>query len=219
MELVMDMPKIISTLQRRLGFRDDLQTEIVDIVNEVREELDKDEVLGHPWFLMTEIASASTTALEPRVQLPTDYLNISEDVRLYWYNGDAEEDKDKWQIITKAPYRFSKYWEPGQGTPKYYDLIGDDIHIFPLPDDVYTIKMVYYGRTAAYVADTVERDWIKYEPQLVISGALERLATDLRDVELVGKAQSEYQMNFRAAQIRIVARRAEGMTYTMGGDD
>lgn len=215
----MDMPTVIRTLQRRLGFRDDLQTEIVDVMNEVRVELDKDEILGHPWFLMTELATATTTAGEHRVQLPTDYLNIAENVRLYWYNAEAEEDEDKWRQIVKAPYRFSKELQPGEGTPIYYDLIGDDIHIFPLPDDVYTIKMVYYGQTAAYAADTPERDWIKYEPELILAKALEHLAADLRDVELVGKAQADAMRHYRLAQVRIIARQAEGMTYTMGGDD
>lgn len=216
----MNLAKVRSTVQRRLGFRTDLADTILDVINEVREELDGDERLGHPWFLLSEVTTTTTVIAEHRVQIPADYIGIEDNFRLYYYNADAEDVEDKWVPIPKVPINWARDLEPGEeGPPVYYDLKGDDFWIFPLPDAEYTIKMMYFGKTAAYTTDGDERDWIMYEPQLVIAKTVLKIATDLRDTELMGIQKSEMDFYWDQARVRIIARETNGQVLTMGGDD
>lgn len=216
----MNIASIRRAVQRGLGFRTDLAAEILEVVNEVRDELDADVKLGRPWFLLSEVANTATTIGDHRVKIPADYLGIEENFRLYYYNGAAENVEDKWTPIPKIPLNWARELEPGEtGSPKYYDLKGDEFWIFPLPDAAYTVKMMYYGKTLPYTSDTDERDWIREEPQLVIAKTTLKLAKNLRDMELIQIAEADSMFHWDQARIRIIARDVNGQMLTMGGDD
>lgn len=118
-----------------------------------------------PWFLETEIATASTTALEERITLPSDFLGEIEEQALWLY--DAAQDI-VWTPLKKMTYDNMLARYPGTGRPKAYAVSADYFHLMPISDVVYSVKMRYMAKDAI-LDSNIENKWLKYASDVVLA--------------------------------------------------
>ncbi len=204
----------VARLQRTLGFRTDKSVELIDALKDAQVQLEKLPEL--PWFLLTEVASISTVAEEERVPLPKDFILEWEEDPLWYFNASAD-DEDKWTRLEKDTFATLRKDLPGAGSPLAYTQDGDYFRIFPTPDAVYVLKMIYY-KTDEVLISNIENFWLKHFPYLVI-GEAGRLIPGFRDKEAL-KIFTQWAAEGRAAmRIQTEARRHSTRRYVMGGPD
>ena len=137
----MTRDEAVTRIQRTLGFTTANTTEIRDALQDSQVELERSAEL--PWFLLSEVASISTVKDEERILLPTDFLREWEDDALWYFNGTADLDADKWVPLTKDDIQFLRGHRPSTGPPpEAYAIDGLYFRIFPTPDAVYTLKQI-----------------------------------------------------------------------------
>ncbi len=156
----------VDLLMKRLGNRKDLSLRD-DIINEmvyVQENILEGGPF-YPFFLISEISDADTTAMEERVQLPTDFLHEWEDGALYYFNPDAT--KNSWVELTRDDWDLIKasYTTNTPGLMTHYDIVGNYFLLAPTPDAAYTLKFRYYAAAASLAgvygdAANIENVWL-----------------------------------------------------------
>lgn len=211
--------EVVVRIQRLLGFR-------TDKVTVIREELQLAQAFYEdgggldlmPWFLESEYSSANTTIGEERLAVPADFIREHEDGTLFLFNSSAEA-ADQWIDLPKSDLDALKIKFGGsQNTPCFYALVGDYFRLFPIPDKIYAIKMIFYQKEPILDSD-IENDWLKYAEELISGHAGAKVAFALRDKN--AEAMFE-KMEGRALQQVIKATEArhhENQEYVMGGDD
>src|SRR5690349_7714799 len=147
----------VAMIKQVLGFRTGLDSTIVS--NMVYCQTRLEAGITRPQFLVSEDSFTTTTADEPRILLPTDFLAETEQAVLK-YRPDTWPD-DPEVPLTKDLYDvlFNNYREAENGPPEAYSRLGNYFYIFPTPDDVYTIRMIYYKRDTVLTSN-VENGWL-----------------------------------------------------------
>ncbi|MFQ5741990.1 MAG: hypothetical protein ACE5HV_00195 [Acidobacteriota bacterium] len=213
----MTRDEAVTEVQRGLGFRTDLATEIITALKTVQSELERRATL--PWFLLTEVASASTVKDEERVPVPSDFLREYEEDALHYFNGaTGVADEDVWTPLAKDDLEFLRDELPGSGAPQAYALDVKYFRVFPTPDAVYTLKQIYY-KTDTVLNSNIENQWLKYAHALLIGEAGIKIASGLRDKEGLPLFQSMAQRGANDLLVENEARAHEGRRYIMGGPD
>lgn len=159
----MTRDKLVQLLGWRLGDRDDLVEKIIAEMDYVQTMvLEENQWL--PWFLETELAEASTTPGENRVTLPEDFLGEIEESHLWIVTGDGQSLR-----LRKGEYDILKAQYPGEGQPQRYCISHGYFHLFPAPDQTYTLQMRYYARDVLMSLADVETRWLKFAGDVVMA--------------------------------------------------
>lgn len=212
----MDRDSARARIQQTLGFRTDKTTEIISALQEAQVILERSAVL--PWFLQTEVASISTVNGEERVPIPSDFLREWEEDPLWYFVAGTGGDDDAWTELAKEDLAFLRDAYPGSGKPIAYALDVKYFRIFPTPDAIYTLKMVYY-KTDTVLSTNVENQWLKYFPYLMIGEAGRLFSPGLRDKDATAQF-SRWAAEGRAQMlIENEARIHSTRRYIMGGVD
>lgn len=222
--------RAVSLIQRKLGWRSDKAAEILDELQDAQQRLEQGVQLPAvpgqpsslgtflPSFLLSEISSKATQIGEERVPIPTDFLDEAEPDALWYFNPSADDPASVWTVLHKDDIDFLRGAFPGSGPPQAYAFDGTYFRIFPTPDAVYTLKILYY-KSDVLLDLTTENKWLKNIPYLLIGEAGRELAFALRDTVAVQyfdkMSQSETVGLFATEQAQINTNR----TYTMGGED
>lgn len=211
----MDRSAAVIRVQRILAFKTTLSSEIIDALQDTQVELERDPFL--PWFLISEVTSASTVDGEERVALPTGFIREYEDDALWYFDGTAAVD-EQWSELVKDDIQFLRGLHPGEGKPQAYALDELYFRIFPTPDDAYTLKTIFYKADTTLSTD-VENAWLQYAHELMIGEAGLKLAVPLRDRE----AEVRFERMASRGRNRLIteteARAGEGRRYVMGGEN
>jgi len=107
----------------------------------------------HPWFLEKTSSGLVTVADVQTVALPTDFLLMVEDTKIYLIDSDEvyhEQTRGYHEDMERI------YNAADAGTPAGYDIFAGNIYFGPKPDGVYTIRLKYYQRTTPPSDDGVE---------------------------------------------------------------
>lgn len=215
----MNRAAAVAQIQRLLGMRSDLETEIIQALQDAQVDLENEPTL--PWFLVSEVSSVTTTPTESRVPLPVDFIREAEDEDgggLYLFDSTADED-EQWIKLEKATLNELRLaYQSTDGEPEAYALDDEYFRLAPIPDDTYTLKMVFYQKDD--LLDTnIENKWLEKAPELIIGIAGRKMAEAIRDA---GALQTFANMEARGRK-RLedfaVARQEEGRTRQMGGKD
>lgn len=76
-------------------------------------------------------------------------------------------------------------------TPETYAYFNQQIRLFPIPNDVYTVTMAYVYRLTALSADADENAWTDDAEELIRQRAKRLIATDvLRDIDMAQAASA-----------------------------
>jgi len=172
----MQRDQAVDLLMKRLGniqstaFRQDIINELV----QAQETVLEGDVF-HPWFLVSEEASAQTIAGDERVLLPQNYIAMWEYGRLTRYDATLDDPyveltREDWDLITEE-LNYS-------GTPTHYDLGGQYLLLRPLADAVYPLRWWYISRgdsLAGTYGETgggnIENVWLKWASDWLIGEA------------------------------------------------
>lgn len=159
----MTKAELIQLLGWRLGDRDDMAA---------RAELELDFIQDNqlegatwcPWFLVSELAHASTTAGETRLPLPEDFLMELEESHLYILSPDGAKVE-----LVKKDLDILDRENQSPGQPIAYAISGSYFHFYPVPDLDYTIQMRYYAKASRVKDDTVVSPWLTHASDLVLA--------------------------------------------------
>lgn len=115
---------------------------------------------------MLKVVTASTTANDPTVSVPSDFLEMR-DLHI--------EANPIHTIIYQNPSNFFRNTKAGTltgGYPNNYTIMGSEFQFAPIPDAAYTLKMVYYA-APEYLSSTVSSNvFLANCPDLLLYGAL-----------------------------------------------
>lgn len=212
----MDRSAAVTRIQRELGFRTDLSTEIIAALQDAQVELE--EAVELPWFLKDEGLSDMTTVADTQtVALPTGFIREFEDDALHIYDSTADED-EQWTPLVKDTMEYLRANYPGSGTPVGYCLGVSSYFLFPIPDAIFNLRQVFYKKDTTLATD-VENLWLEHAHDLMIGVAGQKIARALRD----RNALVEFEKMEQKARFRLFysgeAREHENKRYAMGGED
>lgn len=217
--------KAIQRIQARLGFRTDLEATILAELQDSQNKLEQGVPLPTggtflPWFLQTEIGSVLTDIGEERIPLPTDpkFLKEAEGDALWYFNDAATEPEDIWTPLHKDDLDFLRTNLTGTGAPKAYALDGTYFRILPTPDQVYKLKMLYFGADAPLTEEDTENKWLQFAPYLLIGDAGREVAFSARDDKAAQFFEQTFQREVQRVWAMGEAREHENRSYVMGGD-
>lgn len=217
--------EVVSRIQRRLGMRTDLAAAILEELQDAQVKFERGIQLPSggiflPWFLRSEQAEALTEINEQRVPVPSDFLReIDDEVGLWYYNADADTEDEQWTRLEKNGLDFLRVNLPGTGSPKGYCLDGVYFRIFPTPDAVYSLKMIYYAADATLTDADGTNKWLTYAPYLFIGEAGYEIAASTRDDKAVAYFEKLRMQEIQRLWATTEARSQDERMLTMGGDD
>lgn len=215
----MNRATAVSTIQQLLGFRSDLETEIITALQQAQVELEAEAEL--PWFLVSEVSQITTTVDESRVPLPTDFIKEASEEEgggLFLFDSAADED-EQWTPLEKVNLSAIRaMYQSSDGTPAVYALDDQYFRLGPIPDDAYVLKMIFYQKDDI-LDSNIENKWLSKAPEILVGIAGRKIAEAVRDA---GALQTFANMEARGRK-RLedfaVARQEEGRTRQMGGKD
>ena len=204
----MNLNLMVGSIQRRLGFRSDLVTVILDNASIAQERIELVEVKTKPWFLLSETANTNATILDERVSLPTGFLGEAEQSGVWVTDSDGADKQ-----LTKGPYDRLKEEYTGSGLPVAYSLLGNYYRLHPKPDVAYGVKIFFFKKATAVPSvltgnESFENQWMLNAPSVLenLTGAL-----TAKDIQNTAR-EVEYMTAFEAAKqelfLQIVAREA-----------
>lgn len=220
----MNRADIVAFIKRRLGFYTKKDEDIEAEIGHAQEELEQGVQsplpgIGTflPWFLVREQQTISTTASEERLVLPTGFLRENESAALWRY--DSADTEDPWKELAKDEIDFLRDKYPEPGVPLAYANLGDYFRLAPVPDAIYTIKVIVFTRDVVLSSTVLSNLWTTHAPHLLASTAGLELAIALRDAA----AQRHFEQ-IRARSIQRLftdteARQHVNRRIVMGGQD
>jgi hypothetical protein len=172
----MTKSEAVEQVKMLLGFRRSLDSDIVTQLSLAQRYLELGPTI--PWFLLAEVNSTITTVGGRRIVVPEDFIREYEEGAL-WYAPDGENEV----ALTKDDndYLMDYYGTTAEGEPKAYSLDGKYFKIYPLPDDEYTVKLLYYKHDTpiSTLVDDATCLWLTNAPDCIIGRAGFMLATGL----------------------------------------
>jgi len=144
-----------------------------------------------PWFLLQEDSLVNTTISDERIEIPQDFIAECDELPLRYRPSDYPSSdeiqlrKDSYELL-KRNFAPSTILPGTQQVPQAYARVGNYFRIFPLPDQNYQIRLIYYAQDVVLTSN-VENKWLKYVPDLLIGAAGKLLATGLRDAGAYGE--------------------------------
>ena len=206
----------VARIQTRLSFRTDREAEIIDALKDTQVELEREHEL--PWFLLSEVASYSTTANEERVSHPSDYLREWEGDHIWLFIAGDTVAENIWTPLLKVELDQLRLDYAGSGPPEAYAVSGNYWRLGPVPDDTYTLKQIYYKQDDT-LDTNIENAWLKYAPDLMIGKAGRKIAWPLRDMTALAEFEKmEFQGNNRML-IENIQHEQVNRDLQMGGPD
>ncbi|WP_421782616.1 phage adaptor protein [Kiloniella litopenaei] len=114
---------------------------------------------------MEKVSNAVTSAGEGTVAKPSDFLEARTLVL-------ETSPQRVLELRTPQQLEESRAASPGGGVPAYYAIIGDQIHLAPIPQAVTGLKLTYYGRLTPLSDNGATNEILPNNPDVYLYGAL-----------------------------------------------
>lgn len=218
----MDRDTAVGLVRKRLG---NLQGTFLDadIITEMQlqqDTLERGPTL--PWFLLSQRNDTYTTVGEERIALPVDFLREYEDGCLFYfnesYNPAVDSSDGPWRGLEKDSWDALKLaYQVRTGPPEKYALSDGYFRIFPLPDEAYLLRMIYYQKGSSLSTNVTDNVWLTFAPDLLIAQTAQVIANlYLQNAALAERLKAEV-MEAKGNLLRnIVAREMANLESTMG---
>lgn len=203
----------VARIQRGLGFRSDLSSEILSALQEAQDDLETGKTLPH--FLLQEDQSLSLLSGQNSVTLPSTFIREFDDEPIrYTPTGETTPffvKRRRWDEATLA------YSDHEDGGPEVYILRNTTLYFLPTADQNYTLTWSYY-RTASAVSLNGENAWLAHRvgKWWLIGQAGVIVARDLRDGDGVAIFEAMAMRARTALLFELTARELSGGQRAMG---
>ena len=204
----------LSRVKVMLGFKQNLDADILQAMVETQEDLERSSEL--PYFLRKNYLDWETEEGVRNLTVPTDFIREWDDDQLFAINDELMETP-----IVKDQEGFLRLRWPiqlGWGTPKKYARVYKDIHLYPTPDKIYTLNGAYYAKDLPLTTN-IENKWLKELPYILIARAGLMLAAGLRDKDGMSAFSSLNEIMTAKLHQMTVADDAAGSRPIIGGDE
>ena len=180
----------ISSMVRRLGNRTDLQDDLLEIMNEVKETT-LEKQAWYPWFLEHDTADdpahLTTVPGSEVVVLPARYLAQVEDSDVYLLDANGAEES----ALKKMFYADMVFSLGASDAPRAYALRGNTMRVRGIPTKAQNIRMQYYQSDDDFTG-RYENNWLKYA-SAVLYGEVGLVCADkyVKDYEMAARFQQD----------------------------
>ena len=148
-----------TTVANYLG-RSDLTSQIPDFISLAEIRLSRDLRIRQ----MLKTATATMTANDPTVGLPSDFLAMR-DIYI--------EGAPRVSISYQTPSIFSRNARADEsGKPVFYTMRGLEFEFAPKPDNAYTLQMVYYAKPDAMSNTNLSNVFMANAPDALLYASL-----------------------------------------------
>ena len=166
--------------------RTDLDAQIPDFIRLAEERLRRELRIRQ----MLKVATASTTASDSTVSLPSDFLAMK------------EMHLDTTPVSTLTFQTTSNFFKNARvtdsGKPVHYTLLGSEFQFAPIPDAVYTSRMVYYYKPDLLSDSNASNLFLANCPDLLLYGALAEAEPYLMNDERLATWAQLYERGLQA---------------------
>lgn len=210
----MNVQQAIDLTQSIMGYRSDLVTRIVSMLDLAQEFYERGPV--YPWFLLSETSVIVTQIGERRVPFPANFIGEYEEAALYYEDAELEDNR-----LEKHDYDYliRKTTAIAVGKPCAYSMDGTYFNLFPIPDALYTISTKFYKKDIAPSTLSVSgtNKWLTNAPNCLVGWAGQQLAASTRDTI----AGMQFQMLESAAKAQLAIQNEDkkhsNRVYQIGG--
>jgi len=207
----------VARVKQMLGFKKNLDAEIVQAMIEIQDDLELSSEL--PDFLRKQIGLV-TIANNSNVPVPTDFIREWEQNPMIVIDADGVQHNLFKDEPTYLRLRYPV--EDGPGLPKGYNIFNiSDIKYFsfyPTPDAIYTIGGTWYTKDAD-LSTNIENKWMKELPFLLIARSGLLLAAGLRDKDALASFGQMNDIFTAKLHLMTTADDAAGAKPVIGGED
>jgi hypothetical protein len=154
-----DYSSLKTAIASYLG-RSDLTDQIPDFIQLAEERLRRELRTRQ----MLVVARADTTAGDETVGLPTDFLEMR-DVHIRTTPATSIS-----YLSPNAFYATARTTEAGK--PVNYTILASEIQFAPIPDDAYSIQMLYYGKPQLLTDTNITNVFMSNYPDALLYAAL-----------------------------------------------
>lgn len=213
----------VARVKQILGFKQNLDTEIVQAMLETQEMLEREATL--PAFLVKDYSAFAlvTTVGIRNVNLPAEF--IRENQRDSLFVIDPNDTTLARHLVLKDEKDFLEIRYPieeGNQLPKGYAKLWVNgvnmFQMFPVPDKAYSLIGTFYGKDTT-LATNVENGWLREIPELIIAGAGLKIAAGLRDKEALAMFGVMQQTGMMKLVNKETAEEEAGAKRVVGGED
>jgi hypothetical protein len=164
----------VARVKQSLGFKLNLDEEIVQAMIEAQQDLERSSEL--PFFLRKTFINFLTVGGQRTLPAPTDFIREWDDDQLVALNGLEESPvfKDQEGLLRV------RYPSGMKGLPRAYARVNKEYHFYPIPDKRYVLDGTYYAKDVELTTN-VENKWLKELPHIIIARAGLTVAGGLRD--------------------------------------
>jgi len=160
-----------SSVANWLG-RSDLTNEISDFIKLAEQDFNRKLAnTGYNKMINLETMSISTETKD----LPTGFLGVAS----IYIDG---ANKSSLQYVTPEQ-AFSMYGGSQTGQPQAYTIIANKIHLYPIPDGTYSVKIYYYKTFDSLTADADTNDVLDNHSDVYLYGSLYFAHTFIRGID------------------------------------
>ena len=140
--------------------RSDLTTQIPDFIRLCEVRLRRDLRIRQ----MLKSVTTTTTASDDTVELPSDFL----EARDFIVVGNPVQP-----LNYQSPSLFNRNSRVAEaGKPLDYTILSNDFQLAPIPDGVYTVKLLYYAAPAFLSSSNTSNAFLANCPDLMLYGSL-----------------------------------------------
>jgi len=140
--------------------RDDLSTAIPDFVELAQERLSRDLRVQE----MLKVSTASTTAGDPTISFPIDFLELRE-IHI--------DGTPVYTLDYQTPDKFFRNEKTHlSGVPVYFTMLGNEFQFAPVPDGTQTVQILYYSKPDFISASNASNAYLAYFPDALLYATL-----------------------------------------------
>jgi hypothetical protein len=148
---------------------------------------------------------ADTVGGQSNYSLPTNYLQMRE-FRL------NQEPTISLRYVSPEIF---EAWNLGQGIPKFYTIIANEIRIGPTPAGVYEMEMLFWRKFPA-LSSTVQANWmISNSPDIYLYGSLMEMEPFIQNDERTALWAAGYNRAIETLQLQDDKDRHSGSALTV----
>lgn len=140
--------------------RSDLTSQIPDFIRLAETRLRRDLRIRQ----MLKSVTTPTVAADSTVELPSDFLEVRDFVVV----GNPIQPLN--YFSPSAFNRNTRTWESGK--PNSYTVLANDFQLAPIPDSVYTVKLLYFAAPAFLSSSNTSNAFLANTPDALLYGAL-----------------------------------------------